>query len=282
MKAEGEMGYEPSLLVLMSRHMDVSSNKVWRTASILKDRSTRIDGKEFTNPTFKSFLPHIEYLNLGGQQLGVDTSRTSENEIPPDAPRDRNAIRRDICLEEIQALMVKHYPTTNAEDKKAKAALLVKYFATTSWTEVEKLMPLVDLQANYNNMHCDLEGKPSRYGVKVAAPTEPIDEIPHLEPAKGGATPAPEPGESANKSTSEPAIAAEPDDRDIIVRDFEIAIARETDPAKRKALWDGIAEAREIMTEEQNAKIRIAYGKAIMSPNGKPARGKASAKQEAA
>ena len=189
MKAEGEMGYEPSLLVLMSRHMDVSNNKVWRTASVLKDRSTRIDGKEFTNPTFGSFMPHIEYLRLGCRHMGVDTSRTSENEIPPDAPRDRNAIRRDICVEEVQALMVKHYPTRKEEDMKAKAALLVKFFDTTSWTEVEKLMPLVDLQSSYDAMHRELEKVPSRY-TRTADPTEPIDEIPYLEAAPVAAVPA--------------------------------------------------------------------------------------------
>jgi hypothetical protein len=84
MKAEGEMGYEPSLLVLMEREMDMETNKVSRTASIIKDRSTAIDGKKFHNPTFESFMPHIKYLNLGAKQLGVDVTRTSEASIPSD------------------------------------------------------------------------------------------------------------------------------------------------------------------------------------------------------
>jgi len=38
---------------------------------VLKDRSTLLDGKTFRNPTFETFLPHIQLLNLGGKQLGV-------------------------------------------------------------------------------------------------------------------------------------------------------------------------------------------------------------------
>ena len=86
------MGYEPSLLVLMERHMDVATNKVRRTASVLKDRACLIDGKEFKNPEFKNFLPHIERLNLGGNELGVDGDN-SEATIPPDAGRDTTSTR---------------------------------------------------------------------------------------------------------------------------------------------------------------------------------------------
>jgi hypothetical protein len=267
MKAEGEMGYEPSLLVLMSRHMDVASNKVWRTASILKDRSTKIDGKEFVNPSFKSFLPHIEFLNLGGHQLGVDTSRTSENDIPPDAPRDRNSIRREICLEEIQALMVKHHPTMSGEDKKEKAKLLVEFFDTTSWTEVEKLMPLVDLQKNYDAMHWKLEKAASRYGIKQVT-VEPIDdEIPHMEPA-AQSLPAP-PEAKPDLAISAEAKPAEPSDLDTIILDFGNAIDRAPDATERKRLWDETAEARAVMDAARIEKMRLIYGKALMSKNGK-------------
>src|SRR5262249_22299987 len=57
MKAESEMGYEPSLLVLMERKMDVAEKETWRLATVLKDRSMLLDGAQFTNPTFKDFLP---------------------------------------------------------------------------------------------------------------------------------------------------------------------------------------------------------------------------------
>jgi hypothetical protein len=67
----------------MEREMDMETNKVSRTASIIKDRSTAIDGKKFHNPTFESFMPHIKYLNLGAKQLGVDVSRTARARSRP-------------------------------------------------------------------------------------------------------------------------------------------------------------------------------------------------------
>jgi hypothetical protein len=180
MKAEGEMGYEPSLLVLMERHMDVETNKVWRTASILKDRSTSIDGKEFKNPKFENFLPHIKLLNLGGRQLGVDTTRNSEHTIPADI-RDNNRVQRQIVLDEIESLMVMHHPGATAAEKKAKLELLRRHFAA-SWTEIEKLMPLIDLRGGYDLLHRELEQKPSRYTQNIPAPSlEMNDEIPHYD-----------------------------------------------------------------------------------------------------
>lgn len=179
MKAEGEMGYEPSLLVLMEREMDMDTNKVIRTASIIKDRSTSIDGKKFINPTFEHFMPHIKYLNLGGRQLGVDTSRTSDASIPADE-RDNRALHRKIVLDEIETLLVRHYPGQSASDKKAKLDLINTHFKA-SWTEMERLMPLMDLRAGYDGLHVELEGISSRYAyIREVAP-EMNDEIPDHE-----------------------------------------------------------------------------------------------------
>lgn len=184
MKAEGEMGYEPSLLVLMEREMEMETNKVHRTASIIKDRSTAIDGKQFLNPTFESFLPHIKYLNLGGRQLGVDTTRTSEGAIPADE-RDNRALHRKIVLDEIETLLIRYYPGQSGAEKKAKLDLIKEHFKA-SWTEMERLMPLVDLRAGYDTLHIELEGEKSRYSyVRETAP-EMNDEIPdhHKEAAQ--------------------------------------------------------------------------------------------------
>lgn len=263
MQAEKGLGYEPNILVWMERNMDLHTKVVARTATVLKDRSRRLDGKQFGNPSFATFLPHIEFMQLGGKHEAVDTERTSEDAIPDeDAPSsDLKSIRRAIVVEEIQALMLKHYPSRNAEDVKAKSALLVKYFGTTSWTEVEKLMSLTDLQANFNSMHCDLEGEPSRYGVKTPpTPPVPIDEIPHMEPKK----------EPDQQPEAPPATAsAEPNDLDTIVKDFEQALASAKDAAARKHLWDDTAEARSVMDAPRVEKMRLAYGRALMSKAGK-------------
>lgn len=173
MKAEGEMGYEPSLLVLMERKMDIDEKQTWREATILKDRSTLLDGKHFTNPTFGNFLPHIQALNLGGKQLGVDTTRTSEHTITADK-RDWQPVQRKIVLGEIQDLLVLHVPGQAAADKQRKVSLLRQHFAA-GWVEIEEVMPLGQLRNGYNTLHEELEGKPSKY-----AKPEINDEIPGL------------------------------------------------------------------------------------------------------
>lgn len=194
MKAEGEMGYEPSLLVYMERETDPDTLKVTRTATVLKDRSTILDGKKIINPTFASFAPHIQFLNLGGKQLGVDTARSSDEMIPKDAPRDKIGVRKEIVAEEIQALLVYHVPGQTMEDKKRKIALLEKHFKTTSWAKVEKDMSLERMREGYNSLHVELAGKPSHYEAQAAAVEQmrkdfEADEIP--EHPKKDEPPAP-------------------------------------------------------------------------------------------
>lgn len=214
MKAEGEMGYEPSLLVLMERDMDMDNDHaVSRTANVIKDRFRDLDGKHIRNPTFKSFLPHIGKLNLGGEQGAIDTTRTSAALVPDDPKREDNALRRDICIDEIQALMVKHYPSTSAADKQAKAALIETHFKTTSWTEIERVMSLTQLISGYDSMHIALEKKLSRYN-KPEAP-EVHDEIPTFDEAPA-ATPSPPQQEPATQASppadhEPPAAAVGPD-----------------------------------------------------------------------
>jgi hypothetical protein len=247
MKAEGEMGYEPSLLVLMERETDMATLKVRRVARILKDRSTRIDGRDFTNPTFKSFLPHIEYLNLGGQQLGVDTTRTSEGDIPADAPRDRQAVRRKVVLGDVQDLLVLHFPGQTAAEKQKKVALLRKHFAA-GWTEMEEVMPLADLQKGLASLKAELEPE------KPAEPEKPVDEIPHQEPA---------PPASAE---------AEIDDMELVVREMIAEVSKEPDAKKRKAIWDANERARQSMTDAQVARLKAALEEmAAGKPRGRQA-----------
>jgi hypothetical protein len=195
MKAESEMGFEPSLLVLMERHIDMETKKAFRTATVLKDRSTQIDGREIRDPKFRDFLPHINSLNLGGKQLGVDTSRTSDTMIPAEGERDRGPVQRRIVVDEIQTILTLHIPGQAAADKKRKIELLRKHFNAV-WTEIEETMPLFDLRAGYDSLHRELEGVPSRY-TKTPEPAaiaakEPIDELPdHSAPPSAPETDKP-------------------------------------------------------------------------------------------
>ncbi len=185
MKAEGEMGYEPSLLVLMEREMEMETKTNRHYAKVIKDRSTLLDGKEFADPTFEAFLPHIQCLNLGGRQMGVDVTRTSAHTIPADI-RDNSHTKRKIVLAEIEDLLTLYYPSTSAKEKQAKIMLVKKHFGC-SWTEVESLMTLFDLRAGYDSLHVELEGRPSRYGApKIEALVAINDSLPDcvVAPAK--------------------------------------------------------------------------------------------------
>lgn len=196
MAAEKGLGYEPNILVWMERDTDLVTKQVNRTAIILKDRSQRLDGEQFPNPTFQTFLPHIDFLTLGGKHEGVDTSRTSDSMIPDDdiPLADRRHIKREIVVEEIDALLAEHgLGGTTADAKQKRAALVKKHFKATSKAEIEKLMPLFDLQRGYNDLHLELTGEPSRYAPELAykAPMSPAaickvvdDEIPHFDAAE--------------------------------------------------------------------------------------------------
>lgn len=163
MKAETETGYEPSILVLMEKHQAILDDKkekqVWRTATVLKDRSTKIDGKEFINPTFKDFLPHIEFLNLGGEHLSVDTTRDNSDLFADDGtPKWEKEKRfKSIALDEIIELLNKHHGGTSNDAKKAKADWIEKAFNTRSWERVQTLdWPTIKAARNY--LWVQLEG----------------------------------------------------------------------------------------------------------------------------
>lgn len=173
-KAEGEMGYEPDLLVLMERKMNMTTKTDEHVAHVVKDRSTLLDGHEFIDPTFENFLPHIKCLNLGGKQLGIDTTRTSEASIPTDAPRDRSRMNRDIVIDELADLLLRHDASgTSAAAQKKRSELLTKHFGTASKTAIEEAMPIFELRAGYDSLHQELDGKPSRYAAILAPQIRP-------------------------------------------------------------------------------------------------------------
>jgi len=164
MKAETETGYEPSILILMEKHQEFTEKgqkRIWRTATVMKDRSTRIDGKSFDNPTFKDFLPHIEFLNLGGEHIGVDTKRDSSELFADDGePKWQKEKRmKEIALDEIAEIIGKHHPGSTAEAKKAKGELLEQVFGSRSWERI-KTFDWPTISDCRNALWIKLEGKP--------------------------------------------------------------------------------------------------------------------------
>lgn len=155
MKSEGEFGYEPSLVLEMEREQKGATiGSGWNhCAHVLKDRTDMINGKKFvfSKPgsaykkgdfitVYKAFEPVINCLNLGGNHLGLDTSRS--NEVLFEGPEGRSRWeekkrRAAIALEEIQASIVALWPGQSAAEKKIKADALQELFETRSWVAVE-------------------------------------------------------------------------------------------------------------------------------------------------
>lgn len=137
MKTENEFGYEPSLLIEMERAKLANTKdpnlKGWtHKMHVLKDRTDTINGEvfEFThddikrNPrvVFESVEPHFAKLNIGGTQLGIDTSRNSDDLFMADGEPRAEWMRKQkqILLEEIFGVMDAEWPGTTADAKKQK------------------------------------------------------------------------------------------------------------------------------------------------------------------
>ena len=165
MKVESEFGFEPSLMIEMERvtpekdevaELQEMSNvaekrkkkqllrpkigsKWIHRAHVLKDRSDTLNGESFDYPTFENFRPHFEFLNIGGEHFGVDTSRNSQDRFDQDGSTQwkRERTRAQIALEEIKAEIDKVMPSSSANEKKAKINISKHVFGTASGTALE-------------------------------------------------------------------------------------------------------------------------------------------------
>jgi len=255
LKAEGELGFEPSLLVQMERQQDVDEHTIHHIAHVLKDRrpdAKSLDGKSFKDPTFASFLPHVEYLNIGGKQFAFDDNASSAASIPDDERGTNNttSVRREIVIDEIEALLVEKGLSGTSNDAKAKRAELIKkHFKCTSRTEIEKLMPLHDLQANYDSLHRDLTGEPSRYGVRVAEAPPTADEVPTFD------TPANAP-QTSSESTSGETSAPVAETGDAMLDALASALEAASSPAKVNSVWKGFEKVAGDVDDERMTKAK--------------------------
>ncbi len=136
MKAENEFGYEPSLLIAMDAVKGEKKGSFIHRATVLKDRFDQINGMDFDNPTFKTFLPHIGLLRPG-THAPIDMDTKTPPLLGEDGFDDKR--RREILIEEIQGEIVDMYPGQTAAEKKAKADLIFETFNTRSWTAVESM-----------------------------------------------------------------------------------------------------------------------------------------------
>jgi hypothetical protein len=196
-----------------------------RNATVLKDRFRSLDGKTFPNPSFQTFAPHILKLNLGGEHQGVDLTRSSAELVPEDPRRENYGVRRKIVVDEIDALLAEQGLAGQTADVKARRAALIKeHFQCTSRTEIEELMPLVELQANFDSLHRALTGQASRYGVRETPAPHATDNIHFLESSAAPAAPATPPA-AATADGQADALEDLLDPREALVANIERALA---------------------------------------------------------
>jgi len=155
MKVENEFGFEPSLVIEMERIRAAKPNSQssnWvHVAHVLKDRTDTINGRSFETPTFESFMPHFEHLNIGGKHFGVDDKEDSSSLFP----EDKSGVyldekkRRDIAIEKIRFALNKEYPGSTGKDANMKAHISQIVFGTPSKAEIEGMDPdILEKQVN--------------------------------------------------------------------------------------------------------------------------------------
>lgn len=184
MKTEADLGYEPSLLIEMevvkrgNEGEDTAGSgvkkkiaaRLWdHKATVIKDRTRLLNGREFLNPTYADFEPVVKFLNLGGVQASPDLSKSSA-ELFAGGDRDLAKRIRDVkvTLEEIEGLITKTVPGSTAAEKVAKITFLEDAFGTRSWSAVES-MRLEDMIAGYDK----LQGLCEKYVLAKAHAGEP-------------------------------------------------------------------------------------------------------------
>lgn len=143
MKVEGETAYEPDMLILMERFERVleEDKKVWREATVLKDRSNVLDGKTFKNPTFTDLEPAIDVMMLNPISKNVVISPEGDSALLFKTEEENNEWKKhkDRWTEEISGLFTRVAPGATGKDKQFKLDTLAKVFDTTSETAIRAL-----------------------------------------------------------------------------------------------------------------------------------------------
>lgn len=142
MATEKELSYEPSLLIEMQRKIINGKEKLF--GFVEKDRSDKINQKEFELPKYSDFKPHFDFINIGGVngQNSFDSNSESLFEGKTLEPGDEFANekkKRKELSEEVKGLLELKIPGTSADAKQKKNSLINDVFRTLSWTKVENM-----------------------------------------------------------------------------------------------------------------------------------------------
>jgi hypothetical protein len=145
MKVEGETAYEPDILVYMERFEKIlgEEKKVWREATIVKDRSTLLDGKTYKNPSYEHFAPAIDALLENPVKRDALVMPEGDTAMLFRTEEDKMQWRRerDKAMEELDGLLTRIDPAATGKGKQLKLDLLDEVFGTTSMTAIGEMRP---------------------------------------------------------------------------------------------------------------------------------------------
>lgn len=146
MKAETETAFEPDLLVLMEKIQNIigENKSIYRTAMILKDRTSMIDGLTLNSdgklkgPSFEMFYPAIKQLLSGTvkQHTGGELPDTFKDFEEKFSNIGRN---KDLAISEIEGHFNLMELGTSKEHKSLKSAILKAICDKTSLEGVKDL-----------------------------------------------------------------------------------------------------------------------------------------------
>jgi hypothetical protein len=141
MRTEKELGYEPSLLVEMESVQTEAKfgGSILHRAYVKGDRFDVINGRIFEDPTFETFLPHIQMLNLGGEHKALEPDRSSVGMFDDPNMGEKRALNKEILCEKIANEIKKLFPAQTEKDKADRVKLMEEVFGTNSWTEISTL-----------------------------------------------------------------------------------------------------------------------------------------------
>lgn len=208
MKAEGEFGFEPSLLIEMERIKNPEATEAYRQAktrdakakaakqiaadrefvrkaTVLKDRADIMDGSVFFNPTYLDFAPHWEAINIGGEHRPLepgDSTGLFDIEGKPQWKKDRE--RAEILIEELKAQVDKMLPGSTTNEKQARIRLMELVFGTASAKAIDGKHPR-ELEAGLRRVR-NIAGVPENTPASMATGSilePPPEDIPDFDSA---------------------------------------------------------------------------------------------------
>lgn len=143
MATEKELGYEPSLLIEMSKIAGKDKPLINR-AFVEKDRNVAnpLTGWCFDFPNYENFKPHFDFYNIGGEHFtSMDNKDSREMYTETGEDEWSNEKRqREIWCEEIKSAFVTFgLDGTSKEAKEKRNKVLHEIFGTGSWTKVESM-----------------------------------------------------------------------------------------------------------------------------------------------